>query len=273
MDTYVLKQLFSIVNLLVILVILGKKRIKEKNIKIYIVIAVIISCVIVYFENMLGLHLVYNYLTQILLIIIYGKFVCSYSIKYSLIISSIFLSFISLSQVVACTLTYIETDEILAELSSGYQDQMIIISEIVMGIGMMILAKFISAIPIEISLLNFITILTPNIVSLSIIALLRDKLYNSTYVFINIESVITVMIISIILVIGSVCNIVLFEYFLNARQIEAEKKLQIKEMSLQYDYYVKLERDMDGIRRIAHDMRNHLEALRGNNDEEQKKNI
>ena len=271
MDTYVLKQLFSIVNLLVILVILGKKRIKEKNIKIYIVIAVIISCVIVYFENMLGLHLVYNYLTQILLIIIYGKFVCSYSIKYSLIISSIFLSFISLSQVVACTLTYIETDEILAELSSGYQDQMIIISEIVMGIGMMILAKFISAIPIEISLLNFITILTPNIVSLSIIALLRDKLYNSTYVFINIESVITVMIISIILVIGSVCNIVLFEYFLNAKQIEAEKKLQIKEMSLQYDYYVKLERDMDGIRRIAHDMRNHLEALRGNNDEEQKK--
>lgn len=268
MDTYILMQFFSIVNLLSIFGILWKKRIKEINISI--VVAVVISCGITYFENMFGLHLLYKYLTKILLIIMYGKFICNYSIQYSLIISSIFLSFISLSQVVACAITYIQTEDVLVTLSSGYQNQMMIITEIVMIVGMIILAKFISAIPTEISLFNFITILIPNVISLVVIILLRDKLYNSTYVFTNIESVITIMIIGVILVIGSVCNIVLFEYFLNARQIEAEKKLQLKEMSLQYDYYVKLKRDMDGIRRISHDIRNHLEAMRGNNSEEQK---
>ena len=73
-----------------------------------------------------------------------------------------------------------------------------------------------------------------------------------------------------VLIIGSMCNVVLLEYYLNAKQIESEKKLQLKEMSLQYDYYVRLERDMDGVRRIAHDIRNHLEALRGSNDEKEK---
>lgn len=270
MDSYILKQLFSIVNLIVIFGILGKRKIKQKNIGIYMIFAVVISCSIMYFENMARLHLVYNYLTKVLLIAIYGKFICKYSIKFCLIINSIFLSFISLSQVIACTITYIQTEKFLVELSTGYQVQMVIISEIVIAIGMLILAKFVSTIPIEISMLNFITILIPNVISLTVIVLLGDKLYNSTYIFTNIESVITIMVSGIILVIGSMCNIVLFEYFLNAKQIEGEKKLQLKEMSLQYDYYVKLERDMDGIRHISHDIRNHLEALRGNNNEDQK---
>mgnify|MGYP005751168381 FL=1 len=234
------------------------------------IFTVIIACSIMYFENMARIHLVYNYLTKIILITIYGKVVCKYSVKYCFIISSVFLSFISLSQVIACTITYIQTEKFLLELSTGYQVQMIIIAEIVIVIGMLILAKFVSTIPTEISLSNFVTILIPNIINLIVIVLLGDKLYNSTYIFINIESVITIMMLGIILVIGSMCNIVLFEYFLNAKQIEAEKKLQLKEMSLQYDYYVKLERDMDGIRRISHDIRNHLEALRGNSDEDQK---
>ena len=39
--------------------------------------------------------------------------------------------------------------------------------------------------------------------------------------------------------------------------------LQISEMSLQYDYYMKQSNDMENIRKISHDIKNHLEALRG----------
>jgi hypothetical protein len=38
---------------------------------------------------------------------------------------------------------------------------------------------------------------------------------------------------------GTVCNIVVLENYLNVKKIENEKNLQISEMSLQYDYYMK----------------------------------
>ncbi len=148
--------------------------------------------------------------------------------------------------------------------------QMLIMSEIIITIGVLISVKLIRKIPTQINTLNFITIVIPNLISIIVMLLLGDKLYYSTYMFTNIESVITIMLAGFILIIGSMCNVVLLEYYLNAKQIESEKKLQLKEMSLQYDYYVRLERDMDGVRRIAHDIRNHLEALRGSKDEEEK---
>ena len=111
MDSYILRQVFSIVNLILIYCILGKRKIKEKKIGIYMIFTVIIACSIMYFENMARIHLVYNYLTKIILITIYGKVVCKYSVKYCFIISSVFLSFISLSQVIACTITYIQTEK------------------------------------------------------------------------------------------------------------------------------------------------------------------
>ena len=41
-------------------------------------------------------------------------------------------------------------------------------------------------------------------------------------------------------------------------------------MSLQYDYYMKQSKDMENIRRLSHDIKNHLEALKENIEPEQK---
>ena len=60
------------------------------------------------------------------------------------------------------------------------------------------------------------------------------------------------------------------ENYFNVKKIENEKNLQISEMSLQYDYYMKQSNDMENIRKISHDIKNHLEALRGNVDYQQK---
>ena len=59
----------------------------------------------------------------------------------------------------------------------------------------------------------------------------------------------------IVMFLGTVCNIVILENYLNVKKIENEKKLQISEMSLQYDYYMKQSKDMENIRRLSHDIK------------------
>lgn len=86
----------------------------------------------------------------------------------------------------------------------------------------------------------------------------------------NVWSIITIIVVCIVVFMGTVCNIVVLENYLNVKKIENEKNLQISEMSLQYDYYMKQSNDMENIRKISHDIKNHLEALRGNVDYQQK---
>ena len=52
-----------------------------------------------------------------------------------------------------------------------------------------------------------------------------------------------------------ICNVVVLENYLNVKKIENEKKLQISEISMQYDYYVKQSNDMENIRRLSHDIK------------------
>ena len=107
-----------------------------------------------------------------------------------------------------------------------------------------------------------------NIVGMAICA---DQLYNDKRMIVdNVWSIITIIVVCIVVFMGTVCNIVVLENYLNVKKIENEKNLQISEMSLQYDYYMKQSNDMENIRKISHDIKNHLEALRGNVDYQQK---
>lgn len=102
-------------------------------------------------------------------------------------------------------------------------------------------------------------------------AICADQLYNDKRMIVdNVWSIITIIVVCIVVFMGTVCNIVVLENYLNVKKIENEKNLQISEMSLQYDYYMKQSNDMENIRKISHDIKNHLEALRGNVDYQQK---
>ena len=270
MNIEILKDLFSAFNIILLFYILGERMEKRVTKKWKFVFGLVIAIMLSIIENSLHTHIIYSFISITIISLSSGRIIWKYSLKYCFIINCIFLSFISLAQVLACTIEYIQTEKFLLELSDNYQIQMLIMSEIIITIGVLISVKLIRKIPTQINTLNFITIVIPNLISIIVMLLLGDKLYYSTYMFTNIESVITIMIASFVLIIGSMCNVVLLEYYLNAKQIESEKKLQLKEMSLQYDYYVRLEKDMDGVRRIAHDIRNHLEALRGSEDEKEK---
>lgn len=270
MNIEILKDLFSAFNIILLFYILGERMEKRVTKKLRLVLGLVIAIMLSIIENSLHTHIIYSFISITIISLSAGRIIWKYSLKYCFIINCIFLSFISLAQVLACTIEYIQTEKFLLELPDNYQIQMLIMSEIIITIGVLISVKLIRKIPTQINTLNFVTIVIPNLISIIVMLLLGDKLYYSTYMFTNIESVITIMPAGFVLIIGSMCNVVLLEYYLNAKQIESEKKLQLKEMSLQYDYYVRLERDMDGVRRIAHDIRNHLEALRGSNDEKEK---
>lgn len=270
MNIEILKDLFSAFNIILLFYILGERMEKRVTKKLRLVLGLVIAIMLSIIENSLHTHIIYSFILITIISLSAGRIIWKYSLKYCFIINCIFLSFISLAQVLACTIEYIQTEKFLLELPDNYQIQMLIMSEIIITIGVLISVKLIRKIPTQINTLNFITIVIPNLISIIVMLLLGDKLYYSTYMFTNIESVITIMLAGFVLIIGSMCNVVLLEYYLNAKQIESEKKLQLKEMSLQYDYYVRLERDMDGVRRIAHDIRNHLEALRGSKDEKEK---
>lgn len=217
-------------------------------------------------------HIVYNYVSIIIIVMIIGHFLFQYSIKYCLLLGSVFLSVILLGQLISCIFFYrYSSDGILADLSEKYQIHMILIAEIVIIVGNLVIKKIVNKIPLLLSGLNVVTIIIPLFINIVVMAICADQLYNDKRMIVdNVWSIITIIVVCIVVFMGTVCNIVVLENYLNVKKIENEKNLQISEMSLQYDYYMKQSNDMENIRKISHDIKNHLEALRGNVDYQQK---
>lgn len=272
----ILKNIFSILNILLILyLMLGERKSRKYNAirSRYSLILCVGSLVFLrMMANGVELHIVYNYVSIIIIVMIIGHFVFQYSIKYCLLLGSVFLSVIILGQLVSCVLCYrYSSNGILEELPGKYQIYMILISEIVIIIGNLVIKKIVNKIPLFLSGMNVFTIIIPLSFNIVVMAICADQLYSEKEMIIdNVWSIITIIAVSIVAFMGTVCNIVVLENYLNVKKIENEKKLQISEMSLQYDYYMKQSNDMENIRKISHDIKNHLEALRGNVDYQQK---
>lgn len=272
----ILKNIFSVLNILLILyLMLGERKSRRYNAvrSRYSLIICVVSLVLFrMMANGAELHIVYNYVSIIIIVMIIGHFLFQYSIKYCLLLGSVFLSVILLGQLISCIFFYrYSSDGILADLSEKYQIHMILIAEIVIIIGNLVIKKIVNKIPLLLSGLNVVTIIIPLFINIVVMAICADQLYNDKRMIVdNVWSIITIIVVCIVVFMGTVCNIVVLENYLNVKKIENEKNLQISEMSLQYDYYMKQSNDMENIRKISHDIKNHLEALRGNVDYQQK---
>lgn len=280
MRTYfLLKDFFSLLNIGLILYLLLVNREKrdritiEKFITVRKILCLFFVSAIRLLENRMEVHIAYIYLTVIMVILILGYAFESSNIMYNMLISSLFLLIISLSQVISVVVGYILTQGMhgLYQLSPKGQIGLLAIAEISIIVGVFLCVKIIKNIPSKISVLNFITILIPLIINIAIMAFMGDDLYYNSYKFdANIVSVVSMLLVSLGLIVGNICSIAMLEYYLNVKYIEAEKRIRINEMSQQYDYYIRLEKETDNIKRLAHDFRNHLEALKYNHDNEEK---
>lgn len=271
-----LKNIFSVINILLILyLMLGKRKSRKYNAvrsKYSFILGIGSLVILRMMANGAELHIVYNYVSIIITVMIIGHFLFRYSIKYCLLLGSVFLSVILLGQLISCIFFYrYSSDGILADLSEKYQIYMILIAEIVIIIGNLVIKKIVNKIPLLLSGLNVVTIIIPLFINIVVMAICADQLYNDKRMIVdNVWSIITIIAVCIVAFMGTVCNIVVLENYLNVKKIENEKNLQISEMSLQYDYYMKQSNDMENIRKISHDIKNHLESLRGNVDYQQK---
>ena len=121
-------------------------------------------------ENGTELHIVYNYVTIVIIAMIMGHFLFHYNLKYNLLIGSIFLSIVLLGQLLSCIFLYsYSSNGILAELPSKYQNSMIIISEIVIIIGSLGFKKIIEQIPAFLVGINMIIIIIPYLFNIQIV--------------------------------------------------------------------------------------------------------
>ena len=271
----ILRDIFSLLNILLLVYLLtdGKLKIAAGEVSAYSYILCIGGLYFIrVMENGTELHIVYNYVTIVVIAMIIGHFLFQYNLRFSLLIGSVFLSIVLLGQLLSCTFLYPYSGEtILAELSSKYQNSMIIISEIIIITGSLVFKKVIRQIPAFLEGVNMIVIIIPLFINIVVMAICADQLYYDKGIIIgNIWSVMTVMAVCVVMFIGTFCNIIILGNYLNVKKIENEKKLQISEISMQYDYYVKQSNDMENIRRLSHDIKNHLEALRGDVDYHQK---
>lgn len=271
----ILKDIFSILNIAIIIYLMSRK--KGENIKInrnYIstILCVLGLLLIRVVENSISIHIVYNYITIVMIVLVIGHAIYGYGIKYGILFGLIFLSIVILGQLTSCILLYPYTGKtMLKDLSWQYKIDMMIIAEVVIITGSIIIKRMVQRIPVSLRGLNFITIIIPFFLNIVVLGVYSDQLYNDkTMIIGNIWSFVTILAICGIMLLGTICNIAVLENYLNVKKIENEKKLQISEMSLQYDYYVKQAKDMENIRRLSHDIKNHLEALKCDVDEEQK---
>lgn len=285
MRTYfLLKDFFSLLNigLILYLLLINREKRDKNTIEEFITVRKISALFFVYairlLENKMETHIVYIYFTVIMVILVLGYIFESNNIMYNMLISAIFLLIISLSQVISGAVGYILTKGMhsLYQLPTKGQIGLLAITEISIIVGVFLCVKIIKNLPFKISKLNFITIIIPLIINITIMAFLGDDLYYNSDTFGTLErgtyiiSIVSILLVGLVLIIGSVCNITVLEYYLNVKYIEAEKRIQINEMSQQYDYYIRLEKETDNIKRLAHDFRNHLEALKYNHDTEAK---
>lgn len=266
-----LKDIFSLINIFLIIYLLEDKKqfINNKRKNWYSYALCIGSLYFVrVMENGVSLHILYNYITIIIIVLIMGHFLLHKNVKYCILIGSIFLSIVLLGQLLSCIFLYPYSNvSTLAELPTKFQVVMMLTSELIIVIGSLSVRKIVKKIPDFLTGINSITIIFPLLINIVVMAVCGDQLYyEKEKLMNNIYSVITILVACIVMFIGVICNVVVLENYLNVKKIENEKKLQLSEISMQYDYYVKQSNDMENIRRLSHDIKNHLEALKGDVD-------
>lgn len=235
----------------------NRKLAIEKNKKLLWLLLLFMELII----HFSGIHIVYNYMLIGVTIILAGKICGINSFKYKIVITSIYISYIALAKIITYFYVFLKTGTdcvaLFGEFSS-YDDailQIIVLLLIVSSI------KLIWKIPRQMDILNWITICIPLLTNMVFFLVFADEFYYNTSNFTHIFSIVTVLVVGVVMLFGCLCNVAVAENYLEVKRIENETNMQINEIKTNFDYYRQLSKDMDKVRRISHDIKNHLWAL------------
>lgn len=177
----IIKNLFSIINIFLITYLLidrkNNQEYRKKNWYSYVLCIGSIFLVRV-MENGVSIHIVYNYITIVIIVMFIGHFLFQRNMKYCILIGSIFLSISLLGQLLSSIFLYpYSGNRVLAELPGIYQVVMMVIAESVIIAGCLTLKKIIERIPPHLSSINVMTIFIPLLLNIIVMAVCTDNLF------------------------------------------------------------------------------------------------
>ena len=175
------------------------------------------------------MHIAYKYIFLAVSIVVIGTLIEHFSVKYSIIMCLVLLSFIALSEILVFSYMYIKTDDAttLILLGNSQKSKMSLSIEAVFIILVLLTKKLTKKIPSNMSLLNCITIAMPIAINCVYLMFFADRLYGNTTYFASIYSVMTLLLVGIVMLIGGLCNIAIAEYYIEVKNIENDSKTTI----------------------------------------------
>lgn len=274
-----IKDFFSLVNMGLLLYLLTVNREKSpksvKTPKALKAACFLLFVGIRFVENWFGTHIAWVYFTVFVMSAVLGYVWERHMVRYSLLIAGAFLSVAALGWISGAI---ISLTQIAGRNSFVYEIKnkipLLVIVEITIIIGVFCISRIVRKIPLIISEKSFLTTMLSLITYMIFLSLIGDDYYNnviaSSYTGSGVYGFTTIAAFVLIPMCGTIGSISMLESYLNVKYIENEKNLRLTEMNLQYDYYVRLEKDMEQVKSLSHDIRNHLEALRGSGNEREK---
>lgn len=276
------KDFFSFVNVGLILYLLTGRQEKEDKAAgkptASKIMCFLLFLGIRFFENWFGTHIFWVYVTTFVMSAVLGYVWEKHSVRYSLLISGAFLILVSLGWVAADVAFFWKAVKSRTDLCLvNGQSVFLAIMEIVIVTGVLCIIRIVRKVPKKIDRKSFVVVMFAQITNLAFLLLIGDAIYYNTQGYYlpneparDMQLTGSALFVGVIIAVGNIGSLSMLESYLNVKYIENDKNLRLTELNLQYDYYTRLERDMEQVRRLSHDIRNHLEALKGSNDEARK---
>lgn len=207
---------------------------------------------------LINMHILYRYLIigiTIMLIMHFSTSKFKVSLLYTLIYIQITSASISIS--VSYIGLFFNSNLWNIELRDGII--LLLIHLFTETIGIIVLKETFNSLSFDVNELINWTVLLPYTVTLVIVIYLEDSISNSDNKLFITSFIFLIGI--LILIISNFMSLRMVEKYLSSKKIELEEEMNIAQIKLQYDYYKNREEDMIHVRRIYHDMKNHLLIL------------
>ena len=251
----ILISIWALYNTLLFFIAYKKFLPDNKKIK-----SIITTCIFIVFLllSLLNVHILYRYLIIGMSIIIIMYFSTS-KFKVSILYTLLFIQIISASISISVSNIGLLFNVNLWNIQLRNAIILLLFHLFTETIGVIILKKAFNSLSFDVNELINWTVLLPYIVTLVIVVFLEDSISNSdNKLFIT--SIIFLIGILILINSNFMC-LGMVEKYLSSKKIELEEEMNIAQIKLQYDYYKNREEDMIHVRRIYHDMKNHLLIL------------
>lgn len=260
-----MSELFNILAIIIehisfVLMIFNLKDFDRKKIISSLTYIIVIVSLITVLGN-IGVSIIIRCLVVIIIGTIFQMIVFEFSIKYSLFISTLFITLLFMCDSISMSLMSVVKKESAASLLQNSQILIITtyISKILLLIFALLSNKVNNKINKTFKYTNFFVIFIPHIIDLLILLIISGQIF-SGYNY-SIKYSIVLLIASLLITISTICNVSLIEYYVNTLEIENESAIDIRQMELLYHCYKEMKNDMENVQSLYHDIKNHLLIL------------